>query len=189
VNSEDRTRITVDIFGTPYKLMGNSSTGYMRMVASHVHEHMNKIAKGHPRLDTTRIAVLAAVNMADDFFRQKEDWEKSVKNSNNEQMAVELRKLKEEREKMQDAHAVNLQRLEEYKQREIAMAEEQQKLQDELEHVKKQYETELKQIQEEDGKAREIAEAHRKLQEDYAKLQNEFNEWIQLAGHDEPGAK
>lgn len=60
----DRTRVAVEIYGTSYKLVG-SSTEYMKQVARYVDEHMRAISKSHSRLDTPRIAVLAAVHMAE----------------------------------------------------------------------------------------------------------------------------
>jgi cell division protein ZapA (FtsZ GTPase activity inhibitor) len=75
MSAEEKNKTTVEIYGTQYKLVGNSSLRYTKMVADHVNEHMQRVAKGHPRLDTQRIAVLAAVNMADEFFKVKAQME------------------------------------------------------------------------------------------------------------------
>jgi cell division protein ZapA (FtsZ GTPase activity inhibitor) len=70
---EEKTRITVDIYGNSYKLMASqTSTAYMKSVADLVNDQMFRIAKTFPRLDSQRIAVLASVNMADENLRLKE---------------------------------------------------------------------------------------------------------------------
>lgn len=67
----DRVRVTVEIYGNSYKLVG-SSTEYMKQVASYVNERMYAIAQSHPHLDIPRIAVLAAVHMAEEAIRSQE---------------------------------------------------------------------------------------------------------------------
>nr|WP_124726976.1 cell division protein ZapA [Staphylospora marina] len=67
-----KNRLTVEIYGQQYQLAGKASPGHMRQVASHVDEKMRQIADKHPRLDTTRLAVLSAVNIADDYLRLKQ---------------------------------------------------------------------------------------------------------------------
>lgn len=189
VNSEEKTRITVDIYGTQYKLMGNSSVGYMKMVAAHVNEHMSKIAKGHPRLDTPRIAVLAAVNMADEWFKQKEVWEQAQNNSEHNKMMDNYQKLKAEHQKLEAAHKTSLQQMEEQRQKELNLTENYRVLQDEMNSLTIQHDAVLKQMDEEKRKDQGIHEEYEKLREEYTKLQNEYNEWIQLAEQDHPGRK
>ena len=79
MNAEDKTRITVDIYGHQYKLKASTSTNYMKRVAEYVNDQMFRIAKGYPRLDSQKIAVLAAVNMADECFRMNEIMEELTK--------------------------------------------------------------------------------------------------------------
>ena len=69
MNAEDKTRITVDIYGHQYKLKASTSTNYMKRVAEYVNDQMFHIAKGYPRLDSQKIAVLAALNITDEFFQ------------------------------------------------------------------------------------------------------------------------
>lgn len=68
-----KNRLTVEIYGQQYQLAGKASPGHMRQVASHVDEKMRQIADKNPRLDTTRLAVLSAVNIADDYLRLKQE--------------------------------------------------------------------------------------------------------------------
>lgn len=57
----------------------------MRLVASMVDDKMREISSRNPALDTTKIAVLAAVNSVHDYLKLKEQVE---------QMDEQLKKLK-----------------------------------------------------------------------------------------------
>src|SRR5690606_8670750 len=71
----EKTRISVDIYGMQYTIAGHSSSIHMRRVAEHVDEQMNRIGKVSPKLDVPRVAVLAAVNIADGFLKQNDELE------------------------------------------------------------------------------------------------------------------
>jgi cell division protein ZapA (FtsZ GTPase activity inhibitor) len=71
VSNEDKIRMTVDIFGNQYKLVAQTSVPHMKRVVAQVNEQMQKISAGSPRLDTPKIAVLAAVHMSDDYCKIK----------------------------------------------------------------------------------------------------------------------
>src|SRR5690554_5594941 len=75
MSPEEKTRISVDIYGMQYTIAGHSSSIHMRRVAEHVDEQMSKIGKVFPKLDVPRVAVLAAVNIADGFLKQKDELE------------------------------------------------------------------------------------------------------------------
>ncbi|OEF99337.1 Z ring-associated protein [Vulcanibacillus modesticaldus] len=79
MNEDQKNKLTVMIFGQQYKIVGNASSNYMRMIAGHVDDKMRQIAESNPRLDTTKIAVLTAVNIADEYFRLKEEYDELVK--------------------------------------------------------------------------------------------------------------
>lgn len=78
--SEDhKNKVSIKIYGQQYKIVGKASSNYMRMVASFVDEKMKQISENNPRLDSTKIAVLSAVNIADEFFRLKQDYDELLK--------------------------------------------------------------------------------------------------------------
>ena len=79
MDAAERTRVTVDIYGNQFKLTGHNNPDYIKRIAALVDENMKKLAKGYPRLDLPKIAVLAAVHMAEDCIRL---------NRENEQMHV-----------------------------------------------------------------------------------------------------
>ena len=102
--SDDKTKISVDIYGMQYKLSGHSSSNHMRRVAQLVDEQMHRIARGFPKLDTQRVAVLASVNIADEMLKQREQLEESRAGLQNN-MAEEHRNLLEKYEQLQQEHA------------------------------------------------------------------------------------
>lgn len=75
MNGEDKIRMTVDIYGTQYKLVSNSSPSYIKNVANLVNDEMHRIAEANPRLDLPKLAVLAAVNMADEWTQMRTELE------------------------------------------------------------------------------------------------------------------
>lgn len=69
----NKNRLNVEIYGQQYNIVGKESLGYMREVATHVDEMMRQVADSNSRLDTTRLAVLSAVNIANDFLKLKQE--------------------------------------------------------------------------------------------------------------------
>lgn len=123
----DRTRVAVEIYGTSYKLVG-SSTEYMKQVARYVDEHMRAISKSHSRLDTPRIAVLAAVHMAEQAI-QVQDFKNELNMLTGErtELRVEVSRLLEvQRERQEEFERLDAAAKEEAA-RLIAAAEEERK--------------------------------------------------------------
>lgn len=86
MSEQEKTRVSVDIYGQTYKMVGHESPGHMRLVASMVDDKMREISIHNPSLDTTKLAVLTAVNTVHDLLKLKEQVE---------QLEEELKKLKE----------------------------------------------------------------------------------------------
>lgn len=74
----NKNKLSVEIYGQQYQIVGKASPGYMREVAGHVDDKMRQIAKSNPRLDTTRIAVLSAVNIADAYLKLKREYDEII---------------------------------------------------------------------------------------------------------------
>jgi cell division protein ZapA len=70
-----KNRQSVEIYGQIYHIVGKASPTYVREVARKVDESMRAIAQGNPRLDTTKLAVLSAVNMTDQYMKLKQEHE------------------------------------------------------------------------------------------------------------------
>ena len=82
---EHKTRITVDIYGQTYTIVGTETSSHVRLVASMVDDRMREISARNPYLDSSKIAVLTAVNSVHDYLKLKEQVE---------QIEEELNKLK-----------------------------------------------------------------------------------------------
>ncbi len=74
-----KTRITVDIYGRTYTIIGNADKNHMRLVASTVDDKMKEIYQANKSLDTTRLAVLTAVNTINDYLKLEADYEELLK--------------------------------------------------------------------------------------------------------------
>lgn len=61
---------TVQIFGQEYKIRGFEDRSYVEKVAAYVHEKMRELAESSSSLPPERLAVLAALNIADELFQE-----------------------------------------------------------------------------------------------------------------------
>jgi cell division protein ZapA len=62
------TTTQVEIFGEVYSVRGSDENGYLQELASLVDRKMREVA-GHVKGDTARIAILVALNLADELFQ------------------------------------------------------------------------------------------------------------------------
>ena len=63
--------IQVEIYGQRYTLKGSDDRAYVESLAAHVDRRMREIADTTATVDSLKVAVLAAVNVADEFFKLK----------------------------------------------------------------------------------------------------------------------
>jgi len=75
---EKKQNIRVNIFGQEYPIKSEADIGYVQRVAEYVDRKMKEIAEKIPARTQTQIAVLAALNIADDLFKEREDKEKKI---------------------------------------------------------------------------------------------------------------
>ncbi|MBX5476298.1 MAG: cell division protein ZapA [Clostridia bacterium] len=75
---ELRNRVTVTIFNEEYVIRGDAREEHIRAVARRVDQRMREIAAQRPNLSVSRIAVLAALNLADELVRLSEQHERVV---------------------------------------------------------------------------------------------------------------
>ena len=61
--------VTVKIFGNEYTLKGEADAEYVQKVASFVDDRMNEVARSSSVASTAKVAILAAVNIADELLR------------------------------------------------------------------------------------------------------------------------
>ena len=81
-----KTRLTVDIYGYQYTIVGTESEYHIRRVTEKlVDDKMREIGNRNATLDTQKIAVLTAVNMVNDYLKMEEELQ---------EMKMELSRLK-----------------------------------------------------------------------------------------------
>ncbi len=68
---EESNVITVQIFGREYKIRGHADKEYIRKTAKYVDGKMKELASNSSLPSHDRVAVLAALNIADEMFRER----------------------------------------------------------------------------------------------------------------------
>lgn len=75
MSEQQKNRTTIDIYGQQYTIVGTESTSQIRFVCSKVDDKMREINSMNPSLDTSRLAVLTAVNAVNDYLKLQEKFE------------------------------------------------------------------------------------------------------------------
>jgi cell division protein ZapA len=75
IMSEEQGKVVVEIFGEKHILRGGESPEHMKKVAYEVDKKMRLIAQRLPRLGVHQVAILAALNLADDLEKLREEQE------------------------------------------------------------------------------------------------------------------
>ncbi|ASS95952.1 cell division protein ZapA [Peribacillus simplex] len=86
MSDDKRNKTTVDIYGQPYTIVGTESASHMRLVASMVDEKMREIRMKNRYLDTSKLAVLTAVNTVHEYIKLKDELD---------QLQLELKREKD----------------------------------------------------------------------------------------------
>ena len=71
----DSRVVSVEINGMRYPIRSHLDAAYIADLAAYVEQKMQLAAKESPAGDTLKIAVLAALNIADECFRAREEGE------------------------------------------------------------------------------------------------------------------
>ncbi|TCT25047.1 cell division protein ZapA [Melghiribacillus thermohalophilus] len=69
-----KNRTTVEIHNRKYTIVGEEPPHHIQMVAGMVDQKMKEIQEGNPHLDTTKLAVLTAVNTMNDYLKLKDEY-------------------------------------------------------------------------------------------------------------------
>jgi len=95
-----KNRVIVRILGQEYPLMSEDSREYMQKVAYVVDDRMNALIKSNNKLSTSMVAVLTALNLADECLKctqEKEKLEKKIEELIN---AIEKPSLNEKKDEI-----------------------------------------------------------------------------------------
>jgi len=64
--------VSVEIFGQTYTIRAGADPSYIERLAAHVDAEMSVISRGSGAVDSVRVAVLAALNLADEAEKARE---------------------------------------------------------------------------------------------------------------------
>jgi len=73
--NEELRSIRVSIFGRDYNIKGGSDESYIRNLAEYVDSVMRDIADKAGTLSSGRIAILAALNIADEMYKERQRFD------------------------------------------------------------------------------------------------------------------
>lgn len=73
MDDREKSRVTLMIMGEEYVLRGTSSPEDIHRIGRYVDNLMRKLTEKNIQMSRHRIAVLAALNLADELLRIKED--------------------------------------------------------------------------------------------------------------------
>lgn len=76
LSDAQKNRTSVDIYGQQYIIIGAESSSHIRLVASMVDDKMREISSKNPSLDSSKLAVLTAVNAVNDYIKIKDRLER-----------------------------------------------------------------------------------------------------------------
>ena len=71
-------KVNVEIFGDTYPFRTDGDPGELKKLAAFVDQHMQLASKRTRSLDTRKIAVLSALELADEYFKLKKDYDELV---------------------------------------------------------------------------------------------------------------
>ena len=114
MNTADRKKVEVKINNIEYTLVTTEPEEYVQRVALLVNRKMNELTEANPRLSTAMKAVLAAVNVADDFLKNQgmlDNMRVELKGyvEENRGLSAELEKKQTEVEKLrEDVHKLQI---------------------------------------------------------------------------------
>ncbi|MGI6225789.1 MAG: cell division protein ZapA, partial [Peptococcales bacterium] len=75
-NSSQKKRVQVEIFDDNYIVKGNAEDKHILEVADYVDQKMKAISQRNPHLSIKQIAVLTALNIADELYKLQDDYDK-----------------------------------------------------------------------------------------------------------------
>lgn len=70
--AEKPSHIQVEIFGQSYSVKAGPDAAYVRKLAAFLDEEMKDLSRASGAVDSLKVAVLTALNMADELFRLRE---------------------------------------------------------------------------------------------------------------------
>jgi cell division protein ZapA len=82
--------VKVSIYGTEYPVKGDADPEYIEEVAGYVDTKMREVARSLTVKSTTKVAVMAALNITDELFNARRDLQERE-----EKLAAQIERLTE----------------------------------------------------------------------------------------------
>jgi len=76
IQMTEKSTEKVEIFGQEYKIKGVGNPQYIHKIAGYVDQKMREIAHSSGIMSQSRIAILAALNITDELYQEREEREK-----------------------------------------------------------------------------------------------------------------
>jgi cell division protein ZapA len=76
---EKKNKLNVVIFDEEYIIKGNADQDHIKKIAAFVDKKMEQIANTNSFLSTKQLAVLVALNVADELLRLRKDYDELIK--------------------------------------------------------------------------------------------------------------
>jgi cell division protein ZapA len=74
-----KNRVSVNIYNSEYVVRANEPSDYIEMLATLVDRKMRQIGQRNPNMPVSKVAVLTALNLADELCKLQEDYDALVK--------------------------------------------------------------------------------------------------------------
>ncbi len=87
MKSESKT-IKVTIFGKEYEVKGSTDEKYVEDLANYVDSVMRDISKRSSSFSSGNVAILAALNIADEMFKERQQFKQQI-----EELEKEIRNI------------------------------------------------------------------------------------------------
>lgn len=78
MSSHQEAKARVQIMGQEYVIKGNDPPEYMEMLAKFVSEKMEQVNRHRPAYGFGKVAVLVALQLADELSKLRDDYEKMI---------------------------------------------------------------------------------------------------------------
>ena len=78
LQEDKKQTIKVNIYGQEYPIRSEADTAYVQQIAEYVDRKMKEVAEKVPARIHSQLAVLAALHIADELFKEREDKEKKL---------------------------------------------------------------------------------------------------------------
>ena len=81
--------IKVEIYGTEYRIKGDANAEYVKKVAGYVDGKMRQVAGISTDSAVSKIAILTAINIADELFKERQERETAAEALSKKLSAIE----------------------------------------------------------------------------------------------------